>query len=153
MDSTTEKSSEPSRQLRALLPATSPREFAASPPKRHRITMACAACRSRKTKCDGDRPQCQECISRDSECHYTETETALLKRKHEDLEALFDMFRTFPEQEANNLLARIRAGMEPSMLVEQVRHGSVLMQLSSSSISGSGDGSLKSQDSRSQSSS
>ncbi|KAH7095702.1 hypothetical protein FB567DRAFT_543986 [Paraphoma chrysanthemicola] len=106
MDSTIENSNETSRQLRALLPATSPRQLAASPPKRHRITMACAACRSRKTKCDGDRPQCQECLSRDSECHYTETETALLKRKHEDLEALFDMFRTFPEQEANNLLAR-----------------------------------------------
>jgi hypothetical protein len=68
------------------------------------------------------------------------------------LEALFDMFRTFPEQEANDLLARIRAGMEPSMLVEQVRHGSVLMQLSSSSSSGSGDGSLGSRDSGSQSS-
>ncbi|KAF2031963.1 hypothetical protein EK21DRAFT_87575 [Setomelanomma holmii] len=137
MDSSPENPSESSRPLRILLPASSPREVTASPPKRHRISMACAACRSRKTKCDGDRPNCHECVSRDSECHYTETETALLKRKHEDLEELFSMFRNFPEQEANDLLARIRAGMEPSQLVEQVKHGSVLMQLSSSSSSGS----------------
>lgn len=71
-------------------------------------------------------------MSRETQCQYTETETALQKRKHEDLEALFDMLRSFPEQEANALLARVRAGADPSLLVEQVKHGSVLMQLLSS---------------------
>jgi hypothetical protein len=55
------------------------------------------------------------------------------KRKHEDLETLFEMLKSFPEPEANALLARVRAGADPSLLVEQVRHGSMLMQLLSSS--------------------
>jgi hypothetical protein len=136
--------------LRTLLPSTAPRgETASLPPKRHRVSLACAACRGRKTKvkrycpaakallilteCDGRRPKCHECVSRESQCQYTETETAILKRKHEDLEALFDMLKSFPESEANNLLARVRAGTDPSLLVEQVRHGSLLMQMLSSS--------------------
>ncbi|KAH3918427.1 hypothetical protein HBI56_133300 [Parastagonospora nodorum] len=60
------------------------------------------------------------------------------KRKHEDLEALFDMFKTLAEPEANALLARIRAGADPSLLVEQVKHGNMLMQLLSSSQGGPG---------------
>jgi hypothetical protein len=54
------------------------------------------------------------------------------KRKHEDLEALFDMLRSFPKEEANELLARVRAGQDPSLLVEQVRTGSVLMEIMAS---------------------
>lgn len=54
----------------------------------------------------------------------------MLKRRHEDFEALLEMLKTFPQQEAENLLARIRSGIDPSILVEQVRHGSLLMSLS-----------------------
>lgn len=37
--------------LRPLLPSTAPRGDAPSlPPKRHRVSLACAACRARKTK-------------------------------------------------------------------------------------------------------
>lgn len=37
--------------LRPLLPSTAPRGEAPSlPPKRHRVSLACAACRARKTK-------------------------------------------------------------------------------------------------------
>ncbi|KAH4774753.1 hypothetical protein HBI81_041820 [Parastagonospora nodorum] len=125
--------------LRPLLPSTAPRgETTSLPPKRHRVSLACAACRSRKTKCDGRRPMCHECVARESPCQYTETETAMQKRKHEDLEALFDMFKTLAEPEANALLARIRAGADPSLLVEQVKHGNMLMQLLSSSQGGPG---------------
>ncbi|KAF1911756.1 hypothetical protein BDU57DRAFT_85766 [Ampelomyces quisqualis] len=123
--------------LRPLLPSTSPRgETHSLPPKRHRVSLACAACRSRKTKCDGRRPKCQECVARESPCQYTETETAMQKRKHEDLETLFEMLKSFSEPEANALLSRVRAGADPSLLVEQVRHGSMLMQLLSSSQGG-----------------
>ncbi|EAT85589.1 hypothetical protein SNOG_06938 [Parastagonospora nodorum SN15] len=51
---------------------------------------------------------------------------------------LFDMFKTLAEPEANALLARIRAGADPSLLVEQVKHGNMLMQLLSSSQGGPG---------------
>jgi uncharacterized protein (DUF3084 family) len=77
-------------------------------------------------------------MSRETQCQYTETDTAMLKRKHEDLETLFDMFKSFPEQEANILLARVRAGTDPSVLVEQVRHGSLLLQMLSSNRGGQG---------------
>lgn len=56
----------------------------------------------------------------------------MLKRKHEDLEALFHMLKSLSEQEAIALLIRIRAGQDTSLLVEQVRTGSVLMQILSS---------------------
>lgn len=69
-------------------------------------------------------------MSRSSECLYTETETVQLRRRHEDLETLLEMLRTFPEQEAADLLARIRSGIDPSVLVEQVRLGNMLMSLS-----------------------
>jgi hypothetical protein len=72
-------------------------------------------------------------VARESPCQYTETETAIQKRKHEDLETLFEMLKSFPEPEAKALLSRVRAGVDPSLLVEQVKHGSMLMQLLSSS--------------------
>jgi hypothetical protein len=92
-------------------------------------------------QCDGVRPICQECLSRDSPCQYTETETVLLKRKHEDLEALLQMLKTYPEEEAHHLLARIRTGIDPGVLVEQVRHSSLLMSLASRGSSGQSRGS------------
>ena len=40
--------------------------------KRGKITIvACVNCRRRKTKCDGQRPQCSQCKARDgTQCHY-----------------------------------------------------------------------------------
>jgi hypothetical protein len=52
------------------------------------------------------------------------------KRRHEDLEALYEMLKTLPEQEANELLVRIRAGGELSEVVEQAKGGTLLVQLS-----------------------
>ncbi|KAF2832934.1 hypothetical protein CC86DRAFT_364935 [Ophiobolus disseminans] len=71
------------------------------------------------------------------------------KRKHEDLEALIHMLKSFDEKEAYDLFLRIRAGVDTSLLVEQVRHGSMLMSLSSQGSSNQSQGSLGS---RSQSS-
>jgi hypothetical protein len=144
--------------LRPLLPSTAPRREALSlPPKRQRVSLACAACRSRKTKvtytpsssnqrtssdqnvqCDGRRPICHECIAQETQCQYTETDTAMRKSRHEALEALFEMLKSFPESEANALLARIRAGATPSLLVEQVTHGTLLMEMHSSNHRSSG---------------
>ncbi|KAH8700315.1 C6 transcription factor [Talaromyces proteolyticus] len=39
--------------------------------KRRRVALACDACRMRKSKCDGARPQCTICISMGFECNYT----------------------------------------------------------------------------------
>ncbi|KAF1837549.1 hypothetical protein BDW02DRAFT_565835 [Decorospora gaudefroyi] len=128
-----------SRPLRPLLPAASPRSDA--PPtqsKRARVSLACAACRTRKTKCNGERPTCNECVARESHCQYTETETTQTKRKHHDLEELFELLKSLSDEEASELLGRIRAGVEPRDIVETVTHGNMLMQFASSSGSASG---------------
>ncbi|KAJ5038578.1 hypothetical protein J3E72DRAFT_1007, partial [Bipolaris maydis] len=118
------------RPLRTLLPATTPRsEPPPTQPKRARVTLACAACRTRKTKCNGERPQCSECAARDSQCQYKETETAQTKRKHQDLEELFELLKSLPYEDASETLARIRAGEEPRDIVETITHGNVLMQI------------------------
>lgn len=65
-----------------------------------------------------------------TDCRYTETEAAVLRRKHEDLETLFDMLKTLPQSEAEQLLVKIRAGEDVGDLVEQVRGGNLLVQLS-----------------------
>ncbi|KAL2067682.1 hypothetical protein VTL71DRAFT_15778 [Oculimacula yallundae] len=45
---------------------------------RRRIVRACLICRSRKSRCDGARPQCSFCIQSGSTCKYPETESARL---------------------------------------------------------------------------
>lgn len=147
-----------SRPFRPLLPAASPRH---EPPpvqsKRARVSLACAACRTRKTKvgagggrkdttppdsrqCDGKRPQCSECVTRDSCCRYTETESTQTKRRHADLEELFGLLRTLPEEDAFELLARIRAGSDVHSLLESIHHGNLLVLFASASGAGSQDG-------------
>ena len=41
------------------------------------------------------------------------------------------MLRDLPEEEAGELLARIRAGMDPKDIVDTVRHGNMLIQFAS----------------------
>ncbi len=40
------------------------------PQKRRRIALACSACRTRKSKCDGARPTCSTCQTLDFSCEY-----------------------------------------------------------------------------------
>ncbi|KAF4336579.1 transcriptional regulatory [Fusarium beomiforme] len=50
----------------------------AGPPtnKRRRIGLACNACRSRKSRCDGHRPSCSSCLSLGFDCMYEPGESA-----------------------------------------------------------------------------
>jgi hypothetical protein len=47
-----------------------------APSKRCRVAVACDACRTRKSRCDGARPQCSLCNDLGFECIYTPTTTA-----------------------------------------------------------------------------
>ncbi|OJJ04195.1 hypothetical protein ASPVEDRAFT_136194 [Aspergillus versicolor CBS 583.65] len=51
--------------------------------KRRRVSLACSACRARKSRCDGRRPSCSSCTSLAIECHYepSDASTNLLVRK------------------------------------------------------------------------
>ncbi|KAK8174600.1 hypothetical protein BC567DRAFT_228551 [Phyllosticta citribraziliensis] len=85
------------------------------------VVAACGACRQRKSKCDGRRPQCQPCNNKDTECVYdtppNETRTGALKAKNEELQQevtsmkkVLDMLRSRPTTEAEDLFKRLRAG-------------------------------------------
>ncbi|KAI1625285.1 hypothetical protein EDD37DRAFT_382173 [Exophiala viscosa] len=38
--------------------------------KRRRVSIACSACRARKSRCNGERPKCSSCDSHGYECTY-----------------------------------------------------------------------------------
>ncbi|KAL2821679.1 hypothetical protein BJX63DRAFT_418046 [Aspergillus granulosus] len=42
--------------------------------RRRRSALACNTCRSRRTKCDGQRPKCTFCTERGKECRYEESQ-------------------------------------------------------------------------------
>ena len=44
--------------------------------KRRRVAVACDACRTRKSRCDGSRPRCSLCSDLGFECIYTPPTTA-----------------------------------------------------------------------------
>ncbi|KAF4264210.1 hypothetical protein CNMCM8812_003681 [Aspergillus fumigatus] len=46
------------------------------PGKRRRVALACDVCRTRKSRCDGIRPQCSMCKDLGFECAYTPPVTA-----------------------------------------------------------------------------
>ncbi|KAL2280224.1 hypothetical protein FJTKL_12684 [Diaporthe vaccinii] len=48
----------------------SPAEPRPRPQKRRRIPVACGACRSKKSRCDGSRPKCSSCQALNVECVY-----------------------------------------------------------------------------------
>ncbi|KAF2826881.1 hypothetical protein CC86DRAFT_406123 [Ophiobolus disseminans] len=115
-------------------------------PKRTVTLGACVACRKRKSKCDGNRPICTCCTQKDTGCVYelgpNEKPSQAMKRKNEEMQGelsnlrqLYDSLRLQPEQEAMEILRRIRADPldTPSSqriqeLADFARHGGTIMQ-------------------------
>ncbi|KXS95895.1 hypothetical protein AC578_2640 [Pseudocercospora eumusae] len=83
------------------------------------VLVACNNCRARKTACDGQRPQCTKCSTRNAACHYDtedaeETRFAALRRENETLRQrvaqlergaystphAFELVRTPPDRQA-----------------------------------------------------
>ncbi|KAK4195111.1 putative nitrogen assimilation transcription factor [Triangularia verruculosa] len=115
-----------------------------APPRRKRqaTTAACRACRKRKSRCDGARPTCSVCRDRKTRCEFdtiaaTETHTQALKRKYTELqqqktafEQIYEVLRSRPEKEAEEVLQRIRRGADANSVLRHVTMGDVLLQLS-----------------------
>lgn len=141
--------------FRALQPAPMDEETPPQPQSRPLLTQkpkrtvtlgACVACRKRKSKCDGNRPVCTCCAQKDTDCLYelgpNEKPSQAMKRKNEEMQGelsnlrqLYDFLRLRPEQEAMEILRRIRAtspDASPSQRIQQladfVRHGDILIQ-------------------------
>ncbi|KAF2728171.1 hypothetical protein EJ04DRAFT_109897 [Polyplosphaeria fusca] len=134
----------PFDQDQALQPQSRP--TLTQKPKRTVTLGACVACRKRKSKCDGQRPICSCCSQKDTECLYelgpNEKPSQAMKRKNEEMQGelsnlrhLYDFLRLRPEQEAQEILRRIRAtslGTTPSQRIQELadyaRHGDLLIQ-------------------------
>jgi hypothetical protein len=141
--------------FRALQPAPMDQEPTPQPPSRPILTSkpkrtvtlgACVACRKRKSKCDGSRPICTCCAQKDTECIYelgpNEKPSQAMKRKNEEMQGelsnlrqLYDFLRLRPEQEAMEVLKRIRSNspdVPPTQRIQEladfVRHGDLLLQ-------------------------
>ncbi|KAK3358721.1 hypothetical protein B0T25DRAFT_599547, partial [Lasiosphaeria hispida] len=110
------------------------------PPKNVHVKAACETCRKRKVKCSGERPKCNSCVRSDQNCQYisspTETYTQARKRKLDELqekssvyEELVGLLRSVPEQEAHDILRRLRAGGDVAAVTRQVKDGCLLLQL------------------------
>ncbi|KAH8812978.1 hypothetical protein F5884DRAFT_751273 [Xylogone sp. PMI_703] len=104
----------------------------------HIAAVACEACRSRKSKCNAERPACRACVQRKTPCQYVaeplETHSQALKRRYDELhqskvpyEELFDMLRFLPEKDSLEVLRRIRAGGEVDAILRYVKEGNLLL--------------------------
>ncbi|ORY16396.1 hypothetical protein BCR34DRAFT_597685 [Clohesyomyces aquaticus] len=115
-----------------------------SPRRRSSLTIANApACRSPATaagpnalrRCDGLRPRCSQCHSKELECIYTaqENETPAgalkrenhtLKQKTADIAELFSLLRSMPEDQSFAVIRHIRSCQtEPADVVRQIKRG------------------------------
>ncbi|XEU94964.1 hypothetical protein FSHL1_000248 [Fusarium sambucinum] len=144
-----------SQQLRPLLPRTAqvqnlaPLHSESNVPerqlalKRKHTPTACGVCRRRKTRCGGERPTCFACIrlSRSAECTYetnpTETQSQALKRKYSAVDGensihrrFVDILRSYPAQDVNDILNRLRVGTSVDELVRHIESGDMLLELS-----------------------
>lgn len=121
--------SSPSANLIATIPTI---------PKRQSASSACDLCRTKKTKCDNQRPSCRRCLQVNVPCVYdadvNETSNQALKRKYnvarnesKDLRELFECLRQRPPDEANEILARIRNSDDPVQVLQSVREAALIL--------------------------
>ncbi|KAL6828048.1 hypothetical protein V8C40DRAFT_243377 [Trichoderma camerunense] len=112
------------------------------PSRRIGVSVACEACRKRKTRCSGSRPKCLSCVQKGIDCHYTsanatETNSAVLKRKFRevkektnDYEEFYDSLRGLPDADSQAIFQMIRGGADIKTVMRQIREGNLLLQLS-----------------------
>ncbi|KAB5539349.1 hypothetical protein GE09DRAFT_315696 [Coniochaeta sp. 2T2.1] len=92
-------------------------------------------------QCDGNRPSCNACLRRSTECRFEaepkETHVQALKRKFDSLQGeasslqqVYELLRTRPEAEALSIFHKIRDGESHESILQFVRHGDLLLQLS-----------------------
>ncbi|KAK6860933.1 hypothetical protein PG995_004569 [Apiospora arundinis] len=93
------------------------------PAKRKTTEVACQACRTRKSKCNGASPQCATCAKRDTECIYLrrkDSEVGLLLQSHQEL---YDIIRTGSEEEGLEIVRWIRGGHDVDSILGHIRDG------------------------------
>lgn len=92
------------------------------------------------SKCSGERPTCSLCRRRRLDCHYetdgTETHAQARKRKYATARSettkyaeLVQLLQTRPLHEAQDILARLRAGVSVESILSHIETGDLLVQL------------------------
>ncbi|KAK7946049.1 uncharacterized protein PG986_010370 [Apiospora aurea] len=133
------------RHMRRILPAPVLSKRPPSPPPQQpppkarapNVVAACEECRRHKCRCSGERPVCGRCLKRSIHCRYREIVTPeTLKQTNDDLrdrgnanEEVLQLLKNLPDQEAHDVLARLRSGTSVSTIVNQVQAGDLLLQL------------------------
>ncbi|KAH7147414.1 hypothetical protein DER46DRAFT_665866 [Fusarium sp. MPI-SDFR-AT-0072] len=99
-------------------------------PRKSKVISACQACKLKKIKCDGDRPECGPCMSKGRSCEYivqgNRTEILIrrqraLQENVESFAALYRYLQERPANEANSLFERIRDGFGIEAALEFVK--------------------------------
>ena len=94
----------------------------------------------RVPQCNAARPACSFCVSAGVNCVYStsqdETHSQALKRKLSELnekettfEQIFEHLRDRSEEEADEIVKRIRAGADPESILRYINDGDLLLQL------------------------
>ncbi|KAH7028886.1 uncharacterized protein B0I36DRAFT_363500 [Microdochium trichocladiopsis] len=112
--------------LRPLLPAprgpsTDDDTTSDSHPARRQNSGACDRCRSQKSRCDRSRPKCSLCVKRQVHCFYSADVKKQSLEVHKRQGELLHMMRTAPEDEALDILFRLRATADPQAVLESSR--------------------------------
>ncbi|KAI5209046.1 hypothetical protein E4T39_01043 [Aureobasidium subglaciale] len=126
-------------QTRPSSSGPSPAAAQWQPVKVKKLTgFACEYCRKRRRKCNGEQP-CPLCVDNNQACIYevtkTETQGQAVKRKHaqmqqdhDDLKSLFAVLATGSNQKTLEIHNRIRSGQSPGVILQQLKHGDILIQ-------------------------
>ncbi|PHH64865.1 hypothetical protein CDD82_1721 [Ophiocordyceps australis] len=72
---------------------------------------ACLACRVKKIRCDGQKPNCSPCAKRSAVCAYKASRAE--RRSEQDIHEIIHQLKTAPPMEALELLQRLRASRDP----------------------------------------
>ncbi|KAI0390706.1 hypothetical protein F5Y17DRAFT_471455 [Xylariaceae sp. FL0594] len=118
-------------------PPPPPKE-AESSRKRENVPIACQKCRARKVKCDGQRPSCTPCRTRNLPCEYKDSLDATtradlqrryaeLERRYQELLELYGMLRSRPEPEAHVILQRLRRSTDIHSTIAFIKEGDLLI--------------------------
>ena len=88
-------------------------------------------------QCNGARPRCDTCTRHETACHYTETETRLIRQRYDQLrergavhEEFVELLKNMTEQDATEVVRRLQAGVDVASIVSHIRDGNLLLQFS-----------------------
>lgn len=108
------------------------------PRRRQPVSNACNSCRTRKTKCDGNRPQCRQCARRNWACIYTAppgvTPQQIRKERTENFASVVDLIRRSDGANAEEIARRIRDADNVDTTIGSLADASILLPASAATI-------------------